>query len=432
MDASTIQGITMSEQVTRTTSSAEPSRLARHLAGELRQARSDVVKPWLERIVARVTVDAGQVFPTEKLLDHVPLLVDGIADYLEAAGQDIDGHGAMEAKAMELGALRHAQGFDAYQILKEHEILSGILFTFLREALDAAQSSVATPTDVAESWQRVADATDRIRQATMTHFLRMAGEEVRLREERLRRFNRMVSHELKNRVGALRGAAALLKESWVNPAQAVQFLRIIEQNGDDLQRVLENLDALSHLDRDARQKHNVVLPAAATEVVRQLRDAASLSQVEVRMDEATLPEVEVDAAAVELCLANYVSNAIKYADPAKGVRWAEISAELVASTPEHEGELIIRVKDNGLGVPADARPRLFEQFFRAHTTIVPSEGTGLGLNIVKETMESLGGRAWAEFPDEGGSVFAIAFPSRRAEDAEVVPESGTPALVAEA
>jgi signal transduction histidine kinase len=413
-----------------TTSSAAPRRLARHLAGELRQARTDVVKRWLERIVARVTVDAGEVFPTDELLDHVPLLVDGIADYLEVEGQDIDGHGPMEAKAMELGALRHAQGFDAYQILKEHEILSGILFAFLREALEAGQSPAPTAADVAQCWQRVADATDRIRQATITHFLRMAGEEVRLREERLRRFNRMVSHELKNRVGALRGAATMLSESWVSPAQAAQFLRIIEQNGEGLQRVLENLDALSHLDRDTRQKHNILLPQAAAEVVRQLRDAASLAQVEVRMDESALPDVEVDAAAVELCLANYLSNAIKYADPEKGVRWAEISAELVPSAPNHEGELIIRVKDNGLGVPADARSRLFEQFFRAHTATVPAEGTGLGLNIVHETMESVGGRAWAEFPDEGGSVFAISFPSRREEDAAATEETDSAAAMA--
>jgi signal transduction histidine kinase len=152
----------------------------------------------------------------------------------------------------------------------------------------------------------------------------------------------------------------------------------------------------------------------------------------VRLDEASLPEVEVDAAAVELCLANYLSNAIKYADPAKGVRWVEIAAELVPNSPDREGELILSVKDNGLGVPPEARPKLFEQFFRAHTATVPAEGTGLGLNIVRETMESLGGRAWAEFPDEGGSVFAISFPSRRAEDAELAPERGrAPAMAAD-
>jgi signal transduction histidine kinase len=48
---------------------------------------------------------------------------------------------------------------------------------------------------------------------------------------------------------------------------------------------------------------------------------------------------------------------------------------------------------------------------------VTAEGTGLGLNIVRETVKSLGGRAWAEFPDGGGSVFAFALPSRREEDA---------------
>jgi signal transduction histidine kinase len=421
----------MSESHSVTTSPSGCSELARHLARELRQARTEVVQRWLDRIVARVTVDAGQVFPTDGLLDHVPLLVDGIADYLEADGLDVDGHGPVEAKAMELGALRHRQGFDAYEILKEHEILSGILFTFLGESLGRMRGEAPTPADVARCWQSVAEATDQIRQATMTHFLRMAAEQVRLREERLRRFNRMVSHELKNRVGVIRNAAVVLGESWIDGAQAERFLRIIAQNGEGLQRVLDNLEALSHPDRDTRQQRNILLPQTATEVERQLRDAATLAQVEVRLSEE-LPEVEVDAAAVELCLANYLSNAIKYADPAKGVRWAEISAELVAKSAKSEGELIIRVKDNGLGVPADARPKLFEQFFRAHTETVTAEGTGLGLNIVQETMESLGGRAWAEFPDEGGSVFAIAFPSRREEDAVATSESDTtPAMATE-
>jgi signal transduction histidine kinase len=398
------------------------SELARHLAGELRGGRTAVVERWLERIIARVTVDAQAVFPTEELLDHVPLLVDGIADYLEADGLDVEAHGPVEAKAMELGALRHKQGFDAYQILKEHEILSGILFTFMAESLSHMAGKPPAPAEVATCWQRVAEATDQIRQATMTHFLRMAAEEVRLREERLRRFNRMVSHELKNRIGAIRGAGAMLTESWIDRDQAPEFLRIIAQNGEGLQRVLENLEVLSHLDRDTRQQHNILLPQAVAEVVRQLRDAASLAQVEVRLPEE-LPEVEVDAAAVELCVANYLSNAIKYADPGKGVRWAEISAELVGKSTESEGELIVRVKDNGLGVPAAARPKLFEQFFRAHAETVTAEGTGLGLNIVKETMQSLGGRAWVEFPEEGGSVFAISFPSRREEDAVVAAEA---------
>ncbi len=399
-----------------TTTREAPSRLATILASELRKARTDVVSRWLDRIVARVTIDENHVFPTDELLNHVPLLVDGIAHYVEADGLDLEGHGPVEAKAMELGALRHAQGFDAYQILKEHEILSGILFTFLGDALARVKPTDYSSADVAHVWRRVSEATDEIRQATMTHFLRVSAEQVRQREERLRRFNRMVSHELKNRVGAIRGASTLLAEPWLEPDQRERFLRIIAQNGEGLQRVLENLTALSRLEGEARRQRNVLLPQAAAEVVRQLRDAAKLGHVEVMIDD-DIPAVEVDAAAVELCLANYVSNAIKYADPKKPMRTVLVSGELIVPTAARAGELIVRVRDNGLGVPVASRERLFEQFFRAHDATVTAEGTGLGLNIVQETVASLGGRTWAEFPDEGGSMFAFSLPSRREEDA---------------
>ena len=399
-----------------TTEREAPSRLATLLASELRKARTDVVSRWLDRIVARVTIDENHVFPTDELLNHVPLLVDGVAHYVEADGLDLEGHGPVEAKAMELGALRHAQGFDAYQILKEHEILSGILFTFLGDALARVNPAEFTPADVAHVWRRVAEATDEIRRATMTHFLRVSAEQVRQREERLRRFNRMVSHELKNRIGAIRGASTLLAEPWLEPDQRERFLRIIAQNGEGLQRVLENLTALSRLEGEARRQRNVLLPQAAAEVVRQLRDAAKLGHVDVTIDDE-IPAVEVDAAAVELCLANYVSNAIKYSDPKQRTRTVVVSGELIVPTAAREGELIVRVRDNGLGVPVASRERLFEQFFRAHDTTVTAEGTGLGLNIVQETVASLGGRSWAEFPDEGGSIFAFSLPSRREVDA---------------
>jgi signal transduction histidine kinase len=402
-------------------------KLAYLLADELRRARTEVVRRWLDRIVARVRIDQNEVFPSDELLDHVPLLVDGIADYIESNGTNLDKRIPVEAKAMELGALRHAQGFDAYQILKEHEILAGILFTFLGEALARVAPESVASADVAHVWRKVAEAIDEVRQATMSHFLRVSTEQVRHREERLRRFNRMVSHELKNRVSAIRGSSTLLAEPWLEPAQREQFLRIIAQNGEGLQRVLENLTALSRLEGDARHQRNVLLPQATAEVVRSLRDASKLGGVEVRID-PNIPAVEVDAAAVELCLANYVSNAIKYADKKKPHRTVDISGELIVPTAAREGELIIRVRDNGLGVPEKAREHLFEQFFRAHDATVVAEGTGLGLNIVQETVASLGGRTWAEFPPEGGSVFAFALPSRREEDAAAAgtrrPETG--------
>ena len=243
--------------------------LAVRLAARLRSARTELVSRWLDRIIARVSIAPSRVFPTDELLNHVPILVDGIADYLEHGETAVDGPVPLDAKAMELGELRHAQGFDAYEILKEHELLASVLYSFMRDVLPELEPAPAV--DVAVCWQRVAEVTEHIRQATMTHFLRISAEQVRLREERLRRFNRMVSHELKNRVGAIRGASGLLLEPWLEPAQVAQFHRIVAQNAEGLQRVIENLVALSRIDRDARQQRNVLLPQAAAEVVRLLQ-----------------------------------------------------------------------------------------------------------------------------------------------------------------
>lgn len=389
--------------------------LSAALAARLRASKEQLVQRWLDRIMARVSIAPSRIFPSEELLDHVPILIDGIASYLEQgdSGDDVDIPFA--AKARELGALRHAQGFDAYEVMKEHELLNGIIFNFLASTADDIEVP-ATRKSLAMCWSRVSHAIELIRQATMVHFLQLSAEKVHEREHRLRRFNRMVSHELKNHVSAIGGAVALLEEPWLDEEKKSRFHRMIAENAEGMERVLDNLVSLSRFESDARQRRNVLLPQAAAEAARQLRRAAQARGVTVRVA-PDIPAVEVDAAAVELCLANYISNAIKYSDRGKKERWVEISGTLEYDAAQKGGELIVRVRDNGIGVPKDARTRLYEQFYRAHgATITGVEGTGLGLSIVRETAESLGGRAWAEFPEGGGTVFAFSLPSRRAED----------------
>ncbi len=392
-----------------------PTPLRSMLASRIRANREEIATRWLERINARVAIERNDVFPTDELINHVPLLLDGIADFLEAAEKELDASSPVTAKAMELGELRHSQGFDVYEILKEHELLGRIIFSTLRPAVEELGAE-AKPGEILECWEQIGQAVELIRQATVTHFLRLASENVSEREARLRRFNRMVAHELKNRVGAVRGAAHMLEESWLDANERVRFQTMIIENVTGLQQVLANLESLSRLESDARQRRNVLLPQAASEAVRQLRDTAQAKGVEVRIAD-DIPPVEVDAAAVELCLTNFISNAIKYSDQSKTDRWVEISGELVYPSQLY-GELIVRVRDNGMGVPPGGRERLFQQFYRAHSeTVTEAEGSGLGLSIVRETAESLGGRAWAEFPEEGGTVFAFCLPSRREDDA---------------
>lgn len=401
-----------------------PFELAAILSDRLRTAKQELVTQWLERITERVSIEARRIFPTHELLNHIPLLIEGVAGYLKRPERDIDSKAPVVAKAMELGALRHSQGFDAYEILKEYEMFGEIVFTFLRATAETIPGDYPRR-DFLICWERMAQAMELIRQATMSHFLRLSSSQINQRENRLRKFNRTVAHELKNNVNAITAATTALSEEWVAPSDRKEFEEIIARNADGLQHVLENLEALSRTQGDSRHCRHVMLPEAACEAVRELQDAARAKGVSVRVAD-DMPPLEVDAAVVELCLMNYVSNGIKYSDSSKSERWVCVDARLEGPDTEHDREVVIRVSDNGIGIPADKRQRLFEEFYRAHgDTVTDAEGTGLGLSIVRETVESIGGRAWAEFPDDAGSVFAFSVPSRRRDDMKRA-ESSTP------
>jgi|SRR5215831_6826358 len=388
----------------QTTVQSARGTLAPALASRLRESRADLAKRWLERIAARVTLPPNHLFPTSELLDHVPLLIEQIADYLENPADDVDRRTPVLAEAIELGELRHRQGFDAYEILKEYELLGAILFHFLSEAAsDLAPSADAGQLLVMS--KNLYRALAVIQQTTMGQFLRRADERVAEREDRLRAFNRMISHEIKNDIGAILGAADLLSSVVKDDSERERFIAIVAKRARTMRTMINNLSVLSRLDGEKREHRHIQLPQAAAEAVRQLRDTAVAANIELRIS-PELPDVDVNAPVVELVLNNYLSNAIKYVRRDHGGMYAEISA--TESETGSGRELIVCVKDNGPGVPPDKRSRLFDRFFRANEG-ERVEGTGLGLSIVRETVESIGGRAWAEF-GESGSAFCFALP----------------------
>ena len=109
-----------------------------------------------------------------------------------------------------------------------------------------------------------------------------------------------------------------------------------------------------------------------------------------------------DAQMLRQVLQNLVSNAVKYTPPG-----GRIQVEIT-----HDGdEVRCAVTDTGIGVPDAARPRLFEKFFRAeNVSKVETEGTGLGLYIVRLIVERAHGRIWFEPAESGGSRFLVALP----------------------
>ena len=316
--------------------------LAGALADRLRRSKQELTTRWLERIVERVSIDPNRVFPTDELLDHVPLLIEGIAAYLEDPSAEIGVAMPVVGKAMELGALRHAQGFDVYEILKEHEILGGILFNYLAIESDTMPEPCAK-SELLFCGQRLFRAITLIQETTTTHFLRLASEAVHEREERIRTFNRAVSHEIKNRIGTILGASDMLSELPDMPADdRARFVDIVRRNARLMQGAVANILAVGRSGHEVRQQRNISLQASAQEAVRQVRDAARAMDVEIRLSPDMI-DTEISAAAVELCLTNYLSNAIKYADPDRPDRWVEISSARETG-PTGLGEIVVRLQ----------------------------------------------------------------------------------------
>ena len=396
--------------------SFENCTLAKVLADRMREGRQDLTRRWLDRISARVSLDPNRIFPTDALLDHVPLLILGIADYIENPEKVVLAEVPVVAKAMELGELRFSQGFDEYELLKEYEIFGGVLFSFLSRIADDIDEPCSRG-ELLACAHRLFLAVALIQQATLTHYLSLVKERLSEREQRLRAFNRALTHELRNLMGTIGGAAEILELGVAAGQEQKAMIDIIVRNSANMKVALENLVELSKLDEDARRSRHVQLPKAAAEVARQLRETARGKNVEIRLA-PNLPNVDVSAAAFELCLSNLVANAIKYSDPQKPERWVEIKGHVTTATESSGGETVIEVRDNGLGVPEEKRGRLFQRFFRAHEESQEDiSGTGLGLSIVKETVGALGGRAWADF-FEDGTAFYFSIPTRRASDEE--------------
>jgi signal transduction histidine kinase len=376
------------------------------LAAHLRENRDAIAKRWLDRIAERVDLAQRDVFPTDDLLDHVPLLIDALADYVEDPTRETLSDGDVVGKAMELGEFRLSQGFGAAELLREYDDARSILFDEFTSVLDQGPGPVPERAGVL-SYHRLFSGLATIERATAHRFLELSRHEVARNEQALRGFNRAVSHELKNRIGVIQNAWALLSDpDFSVDRQAYDRLETMLGTGiRGLGRVVDDLIQLSRTAGPAEPARQVRLPAAVQEVFDLFADLAAVRGVELIASEE-LPDACVPAALTELCLVNLVSNGIKYSDPAKERRYVRVSG----STSHATEELVIEVRDNGIGVPDEFRDRLFDRFSRPDEAQARAEGTGLGLSIVRETIESLGGRAWASLDRPGETAFLIALP----------------------
>ena len=379
------------------------------IAERIRVEHRTLANRWFERLLDLLPVDAREIFPTESLLDHVPALILQISAYLRHPEEGaIAANTAILDKARELGSLRHAQRASLHQVLREYQVLSGVLVTFVVEEMKRL-GIAPPPGETALLVSRLYQAVDVLSQATVEAFVTLYMQTIDDQRERLEQFTRMAAHEWRQPLGALQFGISLLGQAPLNAERTRRTLETVERSVRHLIDLTHKLESVArmHNDGDNPVVQEVSSGTVAAEAARQLRDMADARGVEIRVLDA-LPTLTIDVGRLELTFVNLLSNAIKYSDEAKPARWVEISA--LDSTDDW---CRIGVRDNGLGIPPDSVARIFERVTRAHPQrddAVHVGGLGLGLSIVEDCVGAMHGRIEVESAEGVGTTFVLTLP----------------------
>ena len=230
--------------------------------------------------------------------------------------------------------------------------------------------------------------------------------ELRRLEAMRRDFVSNVSHELKTPLTAMRGfIEAVLDDDEMPPKMQHSFLQKAHKNTGRLVAIVSDLLSLSRLESTGNELEfePVELTELAQSVIDDLSDLADSRQSEIRLDDpGESVFARADGQALAMALSNLISNAIHYS-PEGG--------EVLVRPRLRGSEVVVEVVDQGPGIPAHERERVFERFYRLDKARSRKlGGTGLGLAIVRHVMSAHHGRVELESELGRGSCFRLVLP----------------------
>jgi two-component system sensor histidine kinase KdpD len=211
---------------------------------------------------------------------------------------------------------------------------------------------------------------------------------------------RSVSHDLRSPLTAIRVAVESLSSPalTLDPADRDALLDAMRAEVTRLDRVVGNLLDVSRLQAGAVRPERALCTLESV-VVPALGGLEGHERVDATLPD-DLPLLDVDAVQIERVLVNLLENALKFSPPGSPVR---------VSAAAQPGEVVIRVDDEGPGLPREELERVFEPFRQA--SAASAKGTGLGLAIVRGFAEANGGRVHAERRPRGGTAFVLTLPA---------------------
>jgi PAS domain S-box-containing protein len=227
------------------------------------------------------------------------------------------------------------------------------------------------------------------------------------------RFLAMVSHEMRTPLNGILGMADLMLDTPLTPEQTT-YAEAVKTSGDMLLSLIEEILDFSkieagRLDLEARPFAPGQLIEEVVELLAPRAQAKGL-QIASYVDEQLAGRVIGDVARLRQVLLNLAGNAIKFTDVG--------GVAVIAEPGAGPSEIILTVRDTGVGIPPDAQARIFDEFEQADASSTRKfGGTGLGLAITKRIVERMGGRIGVDSTVSAGSTFRVSLSLPPAADA---------------
>lgn len=237
--------------------------------------------------------------------------------------------------------------------------------------------------------------------------------ELRRLESVRRDFVANVSHELKTPLTSIRGYTETLLSDEVPREVQIQFLEVVRKNATRIQRIVDELLDLSRLQSGGWQPD--IREVDAKEIAADAWTACSEGAEKKGISfSITGPPARLlaDPGGLRQVLSNLFDNALRYTPDAGEIRVG------IRSVRHHGRDAIeLEIRDNGVGIPGEALPRIFERFFRVDPARSRDQGgTGLGLSIVKHLVDRMDGDVVAESELGKGTSIRIRLPAANKND----------------
>ncbi len=235
--------------------------------------------------------------------------------------------------------------------------------------------------------------------------LSRVNELLRELDKRKSEFVSIVAHQLRTPLSGIKWTLSMvLKEEMgkITPDQK----SFLQKTFDSNERMISLIEDMLYADRLESGKNPLLyengdITLITDEVLLDLYPKIQGKNLKITFSKRdVVPNIKIDKEKIRAVVQNVLENAVKY---------SKVASDIIVSITKEAGEIVLSVKDSGIGIPKDQQKYLFTKFFRAKNAMkTETEGTGLGLFIVKNIIDKHGGRMWCESEEGIGTTFFVA------------------------